>query len=123
MQGGLREPAYGPLARLESDLPHAWRGEIIGPGLTGHTDRPAGSFTLDLRDLPDRFRLEMAWMAHWQLLDGASVMVYQFGRIAHLLRSAARCGYADRLPASLRSGCRNLRRRCGSSGSMAAIIS
>ncbi|MET9340741.1 tyrosine-type recombinase/integrase [Nonomuraea sp. NPDC003804] len=103
VSGGPREPAGDPLARLESDLPHAWRGEIIGPDLTGHGNRPAGSFTLDLRDLPDRFRLELAWMAHWQLLDGASVMVRQFGRIAHLLRSAARCGYADRLPASLAS--------------------
>lgn len=92
----------GPIDRLLADLPPQWHGEIIGPGIPDWTVRSGrGRMTaLRLHRLPQRLRVELAWMAHWQYLDGVGVHVAGINQIAAALAGA---GDANRaLPGSLR---------------------
>jgi hypothetical protein len=89
-------PADGsdPAGRLLADLPPAWHGEVIGPGIDGWEtivegvrDRP-----IRLPGLPARLRREIAWMAHWQHRDGLKVSVDVCNQLASMLAWADESG-------------------------------
>ena len=93
--------AVDPVGRLLADLPAAWHGEVIGPGINGwetivegDRDRP-----IRLQGLPARLRHEIAWMAHWQHRDGLKVSVDVCSQLASVLAWAAEAGRP--LPPSL----------------------
>ena len=90
------------VAGLLADLPPQWRGESIGPGITDWTARNGrGRMTaLRLHGLPERLRVELAWMAHWQYLDGVGVHVAGINQIAAVLADAKDRNRA--VPGSLR---------------------
>jgi len=92
----------GPVARLLADLPPQWRGDTIGPGIVDWTARNGrGRMTaLRLHRLPERLRVELAWMAHWQYLDGVGVHVAGINQIAAVLAGATDAKRA--VPGSLR---------------------
>jgi hypothetical protein len=90
--GHLR-PAAGldPVARLFSQLPPLWRGPIIGPGIAEWASiTENGDRRIDLTGLPDPFPAELAWMAHWQALDGTRSSVLAINQLANILRRASR---------------------------------
>jgi len=79
-----------PVWRLWGALPEPWRGPVIGPGVPGW---PAlincvDGRWLNLTGIPEVMAAELAWMAHWQALDGVRVAVDAIGHLAHLLRHA-----------------------------------
>jgi hypothetical protein len=92
----------GPVARLLADLPPQWRGDTIGSGIVDWTARNGrGRMTaLRLHRLPERLRVELAWMAHWQYLDGVGVQVAGINQIAAVLADATDAKRA--VPVSLR---------------------
>jgi integrase len=92
----------GPVTRLLADLPPQWRGDTIGPDIVDWTARNGrGRMTaLRLHRLPERLRVELAWMAHWQYLDGVGVHVAGINQIAAVLAGATDAKRA--VPASLR---------------------
>jgi integrase len=91
-----------PVARLLADLPPQWRGESIGLDIVDWTARNGrGRMTaLRLHRLPERLRVELAWMAHWQYLDGVGVQVAGINQIAAVLADATDAKRA--VPGSLR---------------------
>ncbi|MEU8205811.1 tyrosine-type recombinase/integrase [Streptosporangium sp. NPDC049046] len=93
-------PSLEAYARLKSDLPQEWHGSIIGPGIDDWDMRSAKSQKIDLSDLPEHFRIELAWMAHWQYLDGMQVVSYYINAMARMLRWASQQGH-ENLPISL----------------------
>jgi integrase len=85
----LAVTADAPLTRLLTDLPTAWRQETIGPDVPGWRgitvkERPT---PIRVGGLPLRIRVELAWMAHWQFVDGTKVTASQFNQAAEVLRS------------------------------------
>ena len=56
----------GPEARMLADLPAGWHGDVIGPGIEGweSVGEAGRDRALHLEVLPERLRLEIAWMAH-----------------------------------------------------------
>ncbi|MGI5509175.1 hypothetical protein [Streptomyces sp. CA-106131] len=83
------DPAAGAdcAARLLADLPAAWRGEVIGPGIEDWAARISCGRGRDLKlhgVRPD-LRVEIAWMAHWQFRDGVQVSVPALGQLAEAL--------------------------------------
>ena len=101
--GPLRPAAsLDPIQRLWADLPPLWRGPVIGPGiedwemLTENGDR-----RIDLSGLPDPFGAELAWMAHWQALDGTRSSVLAINQLANILRRAIAENHP--FPASIRA--------------------
>lgn len=91
----------GPAGRLLAGLPPAWRGDVIGPGIEGweSVGESGRDRALHLEGLPGRLRLEIAWMAHWQHLDGLKVPVDTCNQLASLLTWASGAGHV--LPQSL----------------------
>jgi hypothetical protein len=90
-----------PIHRLWTDLPAAWRGPIIGPGIEGWDSigcNPIG--VIDLTDLSHPYAAEIAWMAHWEAADGRKVHINFFNRFAKILRHAMAKGHS--IPASVR---------------------
>jgi len=95
--GPVPAAASGPAGRLLADLPAGWHGDVIGPGIEGweSVGESGRDRSLHLEGLPGRLRLEVAWMAHWQHLDGLKV---QHARLAaglgirHGARAAAIAG-------------------------------
>jgi integrase len=90
-----------PAGRLLADLPPGWHGDVIGPGIedwesVGESGRDRA---LHLEGVPGRLRREIAWMAHWQHLDGLKVPVDTCNQLASLLAWAAGAGHV--LPESL----------------------
>jgi len=80
-----------PVARLFAQLPPLWYGPIIGPGIADWASiSENGERRLDLTGLPDPFPAELAWMAHWQALDGTRSSVLATNQLANILRRAAR---------------------------------
>ena len=97
-------PAEGldPVQRLWRELPAPWRGPVIGPGIDDWAAiTENGDRTLDLTGLPDPFPAELAWMAHWQALDGTRSAVLALNQLANILRMAAR--EHRTFPASMRA--------------------
>jgi hypothetical protein len=93
--------AVDPVGRLLADLPPAWHGEVIGPGINGWETIVEGGRDRPIRlpELPARLRLEIAWMAHWQHRDGLKVSVDVCNQLASVLTWAAGAGRP--LPPSL----------------------
>ena len=91
----------GPAGRLLADLPPAWHGDVIGPGIEGweSVGEAGRDRALHLEGLPGRLRPEIAWMAHWQHRDGLKVPVDTCNQLASLLTWAAGAGRV--LPESL----------------------
>ena len=91
----------GPEARMLADLPAGWHGDVIGPGIEGweSVGEAGRDRALHLEVLPERLRLEIAWMAHWQHLDGLKVPVDTCNQLASLLAWASGTGHV--LPQSL----------------------
>jgi integrase-like protein len=96
-------PADGPdpSARMLADLPAAWHGDVIGPGIEGweSVGEAGRDRALHLEGLPERLRLELAWMACWQHRDGLKVPVDTCNQLASLLAWAPGAGHV--LPQSL----------------------
>ena len=90
-----------PVARLFSTLPPLWHGPIIGPGIADWASiSENGERRIDLTGLPDPFPAELAWMAHWQALDGTRSSVLATNQLANILRRAARDNHP--FPGSMR---------------------
>lgn len=94
--GGRLRPAedLDPVHRLWLELPEQWRGPVIGPGIA-NWDRITenGDRRIDLTGLPDPFPAELAWMAHWQSVDGTRSTVLAMNQLANILRRAIREGH------------------------------
>jgi Phage integrase family len=99
--GPVPAAASGPAGRLLADLPAGWHGDVIGPGIEGweSVGESGRDRSLHLEGLPGRLRLEVAWMAHWQHLDGLKVPVDTCNMLASLLAWASGTGHV--LPQSL----------------------
>jgi integrase len=84
-------PVSGPVTRLLADLPPEWQQELIGPGVEGWDSlvESGRDRALRLTGLPERLRIELAWMAHWQVRDGLKVSVAAFNQLASSLAWAA----------------------------------
>ena len=108
-------PADGsdPAGRLLADLPPAWHGEVIGPGIDGWETIVEGGRDRPIRlpGLPARLRHEIAWMAHWQHCDGLKVSVDVCKQLASMLAWADESGRP--LPSLAWAGKRDLLRLHG----------
>ncbi len=81
--------AEDPVGRLWHDLPELWRGPVIGPGIEEWARYSEnGGRRIDLTGLPDPFPRELAWMAHWQAMDGTRSSVLAMNQLANILRRA-----------------------------------
>jgi integrase len=101
-RGGLR-PAedQDPVTRLWAQLPPQWRGPIIGPGVANWAAiSETGGRRIDLSGLPDPLPAELAWIAHWQAVDGTRSSAQALNQLATILRRALR--EAHPFPASIR---------------------
>ncbi len=81
--------AEDPVTRLWHDLPEPWRGPVIGPGIEDW-ERYAENDgrRIDLTGLPGPLPRELAWMAHWQAMDGTRSSVLAMNQLANILRRA-----------------------------------
>jgi integrase len=78
-----------PIWRLWEQLPPEWRGPIIGPDIENWgaiSENKAQP--LNLSGLPEVIAAEMAWMAHWQAVDGTRSSVLALSQLANILRHA-----------------------------------
>ncbi|WP_405683590.1 hypothetical protein OG204_00375 [Streptomyces sp. NBC_01387] len=102
-----------PFWRLWRELPEPWKGPVVGDGIEDW-DRIAenGDRRIDLTGLPDLIAAELAWMAHWQAMDGtrSSVLAPTSSRTSCAARSATT------IPSRRRSGRWTGRRRPPCSG-------
>ena len=81
--------AEDPVDRLWGELPELWRGPVIGPGIQDWEKYSEnGGRRIDLTGLPDPFPRELAWMAHWQAMDGTRSSVLAMNQLANILRRA-----------------------------------
>lgn len=80
--------APDPASRLLADLPAEWRGEVIGDGIgdwAAHIPKNKGKGCVDLSGVPERLRVELAWMAHWQYRDGVIISYFTYSQLAAAL--------------------------------------
>ncbi|MFI5753497.1 tyrosine-type recombinase/integrase [Streptomyces sp. NPDC051644] len=91
-----------PFWRLWRELPEPWKGPVIGDGIDDW-DRITenGDRRIDLTGLPDLIAAELAWMAHWQAMDGTRSSVLGTNQFANILRRAIRDNHP--FPTSMRS--------------------
>jgi integrase len=81
--------AEDPVDRLWRELPEQWRGPVIGPGIEDWAKYSEnGERRIDLTGLPGPFPKELAWMAHWQAMDGTRSSVLAMNQLANILRRA-----------------------------------
>jgi hypothetical protein len=98
---GLVGGGLDPIWQAWNELPAVWRGPMIGPGI-----KDWGSITengdrrIDLTGLPEPFGAELAWMAHWQAMDGTRSSVLATNQLANILRRALAEDHP--IPASIR---------------------
>lgn len=91
-----------PLWRLWHGLPAVWRGPVIGPGIENWAAvTENGDRRIDLTGLPDPFPAELAWMAHWQAVDGTRSSVLAINQLANIVRRAIRDNHP--FPGSVRA--------------------
>ena len=85
----------GPVDGLWLALPAEWRGPVIGPGIEDWRKFSRnGERRIDLTGLPEQIARELAWMAHWQAMDGTRSSVLAMNQLAGILRRAT----AERRP-------------------------
>lgn len=90
-----------PIWRLWHALPSEWRGPVIGEHVENwQAISENGERRLNLTGLPDPIPAELAWMAHWQSVDGTRSSVLAMNQLANILRRAA--GENQPFPASIR---------------------
>lgn len=78
-----------PVWRLWQQLPEPWRGPVIGPDIEDWASVTENRHhRIDLTGLPDPLPAELAWMAHWQALDGTRSSVLALNQLANILRRA-----------------------------------
>src|ERR1035441_7422847 len=81
--------AGSPVDALWLGLPAGWRGPVIGPGIADWEKfSESDGRRLDLTGLPVRIARELAWMAHWQAMDGTRSSVLAMNQLANILRRA-----------------------------------
>jgi integrase len=81
--------AADPVWALWRRLPAEWRGPIIGPEVGNwQSVSENGGQKINLTGLPEVIAAEMAWMAHWQALDGTRSSVLALNQLANILRWA-----------------------------------
>lgn len=88
--GSLRPAkALDPVQRLWEALPPLWRGPVIGPGIEDWASiTENGDRRIDLSGLPAPIGAELAWMAHWQSVDGTRSSVLAINQLANIVRRA-----------------------------------
>jgi integrase len=80
-----------PIVALWAALPEQWRRPVIGEGIENwNAISENGERRLNLTGLPDPIPAELAWMAHWQSLDGTRSSIYAMNQLANILRRALR---------------------------------
>lgn len=88
--------------RLWSQLPEPWKGPVIGDGIEDWEKiTENGDRRIDLMGLPDLIPAELAWMPHWQALDGTRSSVPGTNQFANILRRAIRENHS--FPPSIRA--------------------
>ncbi|MGH3768989.1 MAG: tyrosine-type recombinase/integrase [Pseudonocardiaceae bacterium] len=86
---GTTDDHLDPVGRLRRELPPLWRGPVIGPGIGDwESITEIGDGVINLAGLPDLLSAELAWMAHWQTLDGTRCCVGATNQLANILRRA-----------------------------------
>ena len=80
-----------PIWQLLQELPPQWRGPIIGPAIDNWEKITENAKArIKLHGLPETIAAELAWMAHWQALDGTRSSVLATNQMANILRRAIR---------------------------------
>ncbi len=75
--------------KLWLDLPAPWRGPVIGPGIEDWAKfSENGERRISLTGLPVPLARELAWMAHWQAMDGTRSSVLAMNQLANIVRRA-----------------------------------
>ena len=91
-----------PIWRLWRQLPEPWKRPVIGDGIADWEKiSENGERRIDLTGLPDPIPAELAWMSHWQGLDGTRSSVLGTNQLANILRRAIRENHP--VPASIRA--------------------
>jgi integrase len=91
-----------PIWRLWEQLPPEWRGPLIGPGIENWKAISENRRQrLDLSGLPEVIAAEMAWMAHWQAVDGTRSSILALSQLANIVRHAIARRHP--FPASIRA--------------------
>jgi len=91
-----------PIWRLWTQLPEPWKRPVIGDGIEDWEKiTENGERRIDLTGLPDPIPAELAWMSHWQALDGTRSSVLGTNQLANILRRAIRENHP--VPASIRA--------------------
>jgi hypothetical protein len=94
--------AEDPIWRLWTQLPEPWKRPVIGDGIEDWEKiSENGERRIDLTGLPDPIPAELAWMSHWQGLDGTRSSVLGTNQLANILRRAIRENHP--VPASIRA--------------------
>src|SRR5579859_582844 len=78
-----------PIWQLWRALPEPWRGPVIGEGIENwKAISENNERRLNLVGLPEVIAAEMAWMAHWQAVDGTRSSILALNQLANILRRA-----------------------------------
>lgn len=88
--GRLRPAEHeDPIWQLWRALPEPWRGPVIGEGIENwKAISENNERRLNLVGLPEVIAAEMAWMAHWQAVDGTRSSILALNQLANMLRRA-----------------------------------
>jgi integrase-like protein len=93
--------AEDPIWRLWRALPQPWRNPVIGDGIENwQAISENNERRLKLTGLPEVIAAEMAWMAHWQAVDGTRSSILALNQLANILRHAISHGHP--FPGSIR---------------------
>ncbi|MEV0901267.1 tyrosine-type recombinase/integrase [Actinoplanes sp. NPDC049802] len=93
--------AEDPIWPLWRALPEPWRGPVIGEGIENWLAISENNERrLNLVGLPEVIAAEIAWMAHWQAVDGTRSSILAFNQLANILRRAIAQGHP--FPGSIR---------------------
>jgi hypothetical protein len=93
--------AEDPIWQLWRALPGPWRGPVIGEGIANwQAISENNERRLKLTGLPEVIAAEIAWMAHWQAVDGTRSSILAFNQLANILRRAIAHGHP--FPGSIR---------------------
>ncbi len=103
---GLVGGGLDPIWQAWNELPQAWRGPMIGPGIEDWGSiTENGDRRIDLTGLPEPFGAELAWMAHWQAMDGTRSSVLTTNQLANILFFVFLSGSSGRRAVPRAGGC------------------